>query len=92
MSFFDQVIGLSKIAAFCRNDELYEKRQAEVRKASLEFWAVPDEARRKPVFESPRDAAARLLQSNAAVLLAASEIVLEDAGSLEAQVSSVADP
>jgi hypothetical protein len=60
-----------------------------VRKASLEFWAVPDEARRKPVFESPRDAAARLLQSNAAVLLAASEIVLEDAGSLEAQVCEV---
>jgi cap1 methyltransferase len=88
----NQVVGLSKIAAFCRNDQLYETRQAEVRRESLEFWAVPDEARRKPVLESPRDAAARLLQSKSSTLLwAAKETVLQSPADLETHVSSVYD-
>jgi cap1 methyltransferase len=90
----NQVVGLSKIAAFCRNDQLYETRQAEIRKASLEFWAVPDEARRKPVFESPRDTASRLLHPNAAALLsatAAKETVLQSPADLEAHISSIYD-
>jgi hypothetical protein len=86
------VVGLSKIAAFCRNDQLYETRQAEVRRASLEFWRVPDEARRKPVMESPRDAAARLLQTKSStVLWAAGETLLQSPADLEAHVSSVYD-
>ena len=88
----NQVIGLSKIAAFCRNDQLYETRQAEVRRSSLEFWAVPDEARRKPVFESPRDAALRLLQPHPALLLSPTkETLLESPADLETHVSSVYD-
>ena len=86
-----QVVGLSKIAAFCRNDQLYEVRQAEVRKASMVFWAVPDEARRKPVYESARDAAARLLFPNPGQVLAARENILENPASLETHLSSAYD-
>jgi cap1 methyltransferase len=65
-----QAVGLTKIAAFCRNEELMEDRQAELRVQCLDFWRVPDEARRKPVPENPRDAAVRLLGPDADLLLA----------------------
>ena len=76
-----QVLGLTKIAAFCKNETLHELRQAEIRSACLEFWRVPDDSRRKPMFEKPKDAAERLLGRQAGLLtLACQETLLEPTG------------
>ena len=85
-----QVVGLTKIAAFCRNDQLHEFRQAELRVQCLDFWRVPDEARRKPVLENPRDAALRLLGPQGD-LLSAGEGTRLEATSLEHHLHSVYD-
>ncbi|CAL4088364.1 unnamed protein product [Meganyctiphanes norvegica] len=44
-----QIIGLRKIQAFCRDIELIDERQAELRTQSLERWGLPDKARIAPV-------------------------------------------
>ena len=85
-----QAVGLTKIAAFCRNESLHEFRQAELRVQCLDYWKVPDEARKKPVLENPRDAATRLLGPEAD-LLAAGEGARCSPEGLEAQVRSVYD-
>nr|CAD7569117.1 unnamed protein product [Timema californicum] len=43
-----QVIGLVKIAAFCRDINLIEPLQAEIKKQCLDYWEVPDKARTAP--------------------------------------------
>ena len=63
-----QIVGLTKIAAFCRNVNLHEHRQGEIRTQCLEFWKIPDETRKKPMFEKPSDAAIRLLGSQCSLL------------------------
>jgi len=65
-----QIIGLAKIAAFCKNEELLEVRQVDIKRECLEFWKVPDEARKKPIIETPREAIPRLLMSSAPILTA----------------------
>ena len=55
-----QVVGLTKIAASCRNESLYELRQGEIRVQCLDFWNIPDESRKKPLLENPRDAFIRI--------------------------------
>ena len=85
-----QAVGLTKIAAFCRNETLHEWRQAELRVQCLDFWRVPDEARRKPVLENPRDAALRLLGPQGDLLTAGEGTRLE-AASLEHHLRSVYD-
>lgn len=35
-----------KIAAFCRDHNLQEPRQSEIRRACLGYWKVPDTARK----------------------------------------------
>lgn len=54
-----QIIGLAKIAAFCKDRGLFEERQAEMREKCLKRWKVPDETRRTPSQASPGE----LLQS-----------------------------
>ncbi|XP_054262989.1 cap-specific mRNA (nucleoside-2'-O-)-methyltransferase 1-like isoform X1 [Macrosteles quadrilineatus] len=41
-----QIVNLIKIAAFCRDTSLVETRQAEIRRACLAYWQIPDVARR----------------------------------------------
>jgi len=48
-----QVVGLSKIAAFTKNPSLMELRQKEMRERCLKHWKVPDEMRRAPPYERP---------------------------------------
>lgn len=48
-----QSINLAKIAAFCKDSNLVESRQAEMRKKCLEFWNVPDVARKAPSTSPP---------------------------------------
>ena len=85
-----QAVGLTKIAAFCRNETLYEYRQAELRVQCLDFWRVPDEARKKPVLENPRDAALRLLGAESG-LLTMGEGARCEAGNLEVLFKSLYD-
>lgn len=44
-----QIIGLRKIQAFCRDLDLIDDRQTELRSKSLERWGLPDKARTAPV-------------------------------------------
>lgn len=43
-----QVVNLAKIAAFCKDVNLREDRQSELKKQSLYFWNIPDKARTAP--------------------------------------------
>ena len=86
----DQVVGLTKIAAFCKNQNLHEFRQAEIRSQSLEFWQIPDETRKKPMMEKPQNAAIRLLHNQSSMLIH-NETILKNAQSLEDQIKSVYD-
>ncbi len=40
-----QVIGLAKIAAFCKDQNLHELRQGEIKDQCLHEWQIPNEAR-----------------------------------------------
>ncbi|XP_037920723.1 cap-specific mRNA (nucleoside-2'-O-)-methyltransferase 1 isoform X2 [Hermetia illucens] len=42
----NQIVGLIKVAAFCNDTKLEEKRQNEIREKCLELWRIPDKARR----------------------------------------------
>uniref|UniRef100_A0A1B0G4D2 Cap-specific mRNA (nucleoside-2'-O-)-methyltransferase 1 n=1 Tax=Glossina morsitans morsitans TaxID=37546 RepID=A0A1B0G4D2_GLOMM len=44
----NQIIGLKKIIAFCRNPRLREGRQSDFRKRCLELWNLPDKLRQAP--------------------------------------------
>lgn len=48
----NQIIGLKKIAAFCKNPNLKETRQIEFRKKCLELWNLPDKLRQAPEVKS----------------------------------------
>ncbi|XP_046663611.1 cap-specific mRNA (nucleoside-2'-O-)-methyltransferase 1 isoform X1 [Homalodisca vitripennis] len=41
-----QVVNLVKVAAFCRDMNLLETKQAEIRRLCLTYWNIPDVARR----------------------------------------------
>ena len=71
-----QIVGLTKIAAFCKNQNLHEFRQGEIRAQSLHFWKVPDESRRKPMMEKPQDAANRILQQQSKILCTHDHLLL----------------
>jgi hypothetical protein len=51
---FRQIIGLAKIAAFCKDQTLYETRQKDIREKSLEFWKIPDQVRKAPIMDRPQ--------------------------------------
>lgn len=48
-----QVVHLSKIKAFAQNIDLYEDRQSNLRKESLQLWKIPDQVRSEPKRSSP---------------------------------------
>ena len=88
----DQIVGLTKIAAFCKNPNLHEFRQGEIRTQCLEFWKIPDETRKKPMLEKPGDAVQRLLHSQSSILHQ-HETVLRDSSyqGLNESIKSVYD-
>jgi len=85
----NQVTGLEKIAIFYRNRNLYEKRQAEVRKESLEFWNVPDQGRIRPRIEEPQQMAARLVSDGG--IFRHEEAVIKTPDDLRKHIKSVYD-
>ena len=86
----NQVVGLTKIAAFCRNENLHEFRQAEIRAQCLYFWKIPDESRKKPILENPRDGVRRLL-GDQVNLLGEGEVELKGSQSLVEHFRSLYD-
>jgi hypothetical protein len=48
-----QVVNLVKIAAFCKDTNLAEPQQAELKRQCLSYWEVPDKARTAPPRVSP---------------------------------------
>lgn len=44
----NQIVGLLKVAAYCHNTELLEKKQADIRRQCLELWKLPDDTRHAP--------------------------------------------
>jgi len=48
-----QVVNLVKIAAFCRDTNLIEAQQAEMKRQCLIYWEVPDRARTAPPRVAP---------------------------------------
>ncbi|XP_032804028.1 cap-specific mRNA (nucleoside-2'-O-)-methyltransferase 1 isoform X2 [Petromyzon marinus] len=57
-----QVLALAKIHAFALEPTLYEPRQAEVRKACLERWGIPDKARVARPMNDPKSKFAELIE------------------------------
>lgn len=57
----NQIVGLLKIAAYCHDSELFEKKQSEIRKKCLELWRLPDENRRKPMLKGAEPYCAQLM-------------------------------
>jgi hypothetical protein len=49
-----QIIGLAKIAAFCKDQSLHEFRQREMREQCLKFWKIPDTVRKAPIMDNPQ--------------------------------------
>ena len=87
-----QIVGLTKIAAFCKNQNLHEFRQGEIRTQSLHFWNVPDESRRKPMMEKPPGAANRILQQHSNILSSHDNLLLgRDFEKLNENIKSVYD-
>lgn len=48
-----QVVNLVKIAAFCRDTNLIEPQQAEMKRQCLSYWEVPDRVRTAPPRVAP---------------------------------------
>ncbi|XP_041352995.1 cap-specific mRNA (nucleoside-2'-O-)-methyltransferase 1-like [Gigantopelta aegis] len=61
----NQVINLKKIQVFTQNANLYEERQADIRKQCLEKWKVPDEFRKAPPRREPQKRFEHLIGTDA---------------------------
>lgn len=59
----NQVIGLMKIAAFCKDDTLSEPRQAELKRQCLELWKIPNQMRKAPQ-KQPIDTMCKTIMAN----------------------------
>lgn len=44
----NQIVGLNKISAFCKNPQLKEVRQSDFRRKCLDLWNLPDKLRQAP--------------------------------------------
>lgn len=79
----NQIVGLTKIAAFCKNQNLHEFRQGEIRSQCLNFWKVPDETRKKPMMVKPLDAAERMLQQYKKIIYSTDTLLSGGSGVVE---------
>ncbi|KAK3860428.1 hypothetical protein Pcinc_033526 [Petrolisthes cinctipes] len=57
---YRQIIGLRKIQTFCRDTQLVESRQSELRLQSLAHWKLPDQSRVAPQRSQPADKFSKL--------------------------------
>lgn len=57
----NQIAGLLKIAAYCRDTQLRETRQPEIRRECLRIWRIPDKMRKAPERKSSDQLLAELL-------------------------------
>ena len=87
----NQIVGLTKIAAFCKNQNLHEFRQGEIRSQCLAFWKIPDETRRKPMMEKPPDAANRMLQQHSKIVYSPDIVLRGGFDKLNERIKSVYD-
>ena len=58
-----QIMGLAKIVAFAKNQNLHEGRQSYIRDKCLQLWKVKQQVRRAPPNEKPDTAVMRLLDN-----------------------------
>jgi cap1 methyltransferase len=89
----NQIVGLMKIAAFCKDPELNEKKQSEIRKQCLKLWKLPDESRKKPITKSSEQVCGQLLQAKWAKekFLNAPEKPLDSMKAVEHHIKSTLD-
>lgn len=75
----NQIIGLLKIAAFCKDPTLVETRQSDLKKNCLKLWDLPDAMRKAPVKKTNDQLCTDLLKDWAPqrVFLSAEEVCLE---------------
>lgn len=59
----NQIAGLQKIAAYCRDPQLRESRQPEIRRECLRIWNIPDQMRKAPERKSSDQLLAELLKA-----------------------------
>ncbi|XP_049768155.1 cap-specific mRNA (nucleoside-2'-O-)-methyltransferase 1 [Schistocerca cancellata] len=85
-----QVVNLVKIAAFCRDTNLTESRQSDIRRECLRYWDIPDKSRTAPPFVSPSIKCEELLKKAGTSLLSDSGTELLPSV-LEEKVKSVYD-
>jgi cap1 methyltransferase len=89
----NQIVGLMKIAAFCKDPDLNETRQFEIRKQCLKLWKLPDEMRKKPIVKSSVQVCGQLLQAKwtKEKFLNAPEKPLESMKAVEHHIKSTLD-
>lgn len=89
----NQIVGLIKIAAYCHDSELIEKKQTEIRKKCLGLWKLPDESRKKPVVKNNDLYCAQLLEQKwlKEKFMSAPERALESIDHVRAYVHSMLD-
>ena len=74
-----QIMGLAKIVAFAKDNQLNELRQSEIRDQCLHFWKVQNQIRKAPTNEKPNEKVMKLLDNQASFLHSSpTEINLEN--------------
>ena len=63
-----QIMGLAKIVAFARDDQLKELRQTEIKDQCLYYWKVPFQTRKAPTNEIPSEMIMKLLNNDTSIL------------------------
>uniref|UniRef100_A0A1B6C5H7 Cap-specific mRNA (nucleoside-2'-O-)-methyltransferase 1 n=1 Tax=Clastoptera arizonana TaxID=38151 RepID=A0A1B6C5H7_9HEMI len=85
-----QVVNLIKIQAFCRDTNLYESKQAEIRKQCLAYWKVPDRVRRADS-RVPEEVCEQILKKSGKNFLTSLGEILTSMGDLEKSITSIYD-
>jgi cap1 methyltransferase len=70
-----QVVNLVKIAAFCRDTNLVEPQQAEMKRQCLSYWEVPDKVRTAPPRVAPETKFEEILTKSRAGSLGRTELL-----------------
>lgn len=89
----NQIVGLIKIAAYCSNSDLFERRQGDIRKQCLSMWELPEEVRSNPHKKANEQYCAELLDQkwHKERFLGAAEQHLDSAGKLSTIIHSIHD-